>query len=218
MRATRVDRDLDRDARIVQANVFDDLTMEEIGLRYGVTRQRIHQILTRTDPTLTRLARRRRKARTKLRMFVRDTSAPVVGSCALCGKTFEASPRGRPRDRNVYCSPVHRQAYLALRYQLGDDDRRDDQRRALARNVIRSGVGGARERYARRVLAGTVGEGETSAVAGKRWIVPGSVAFHWAVRAYVLGWPVFERLPEPIRNQIRTHVDGPDPDEDGHAA
>lgn len=185
----------DRAARMVRAYVHDDLTLEQIGQRHGVTRERVRQIINKTDPTIYRLAKMRRKARTRHRRAMADGFSELR-HCRLCGGLFEAGGLHRR-----FCSPVHQAVHTQiLRYQI-DAEHRETHYVYVARWNAKS-EDPKRRTHGERVLAGEATR------RGKRWLVPGSLAFHWAVRAYVLDWPVWEQFHPDVQAQVRAHISG----------
>lgn len=187
----------ERADRMLRAYVNDDMTLEQIGQRHGVTRERVRQVLSKHDPTLYRLAKIRRRARTRLRNWVNAGSVARFGTCRICGDDFEMVD-----SKSVYCSPVHRQIWMLFRYQV-DDRMRATHRAAMAKWFLRNSEDQVQLRYAERVLAGTAEVGRR-----RRFIQVGSLNWHWALRAYVLDWPLFGMLHEDVQEQIRQHVAG----------
>lgn len=177
----------ERAERALVAYVRDDMTLEQIGRRYGVCRERIRQDCNRVDRTLYALARRRRKARQRLASLSGGAGYHGVGQCATCGENFT-----RSMSSQKYCSPTHYQVAIMLRYHT-DDRFWERHGRAVARWNLAHDHGS--KVGAENVLDGTVER-------RGRWLVEGSVAFHWCLRAYSLEWPIFDRLHPQIRQQI----------------
>lgn len=186
----------ERMERALVAYVCDDMTLEQIGKRFGVTREMIRLDLNKIDKTLYRLALRRRKARQNLRSFVNRGSFMFTMQCHVCGEDFEADNEFRR-----YCSPIHYQVAMMMRYQISDEYR-DMARISNAKSNIKSG------RKSQLAFAVNYLDGTSKEIG--RWIIPGSLSFHWAIRAYILGWPLFDKLSEPIQEQIREHVGSSD--------
>lgn len=182
----------DRRRRAMNAYVHDDMTMEQIAKRWGISRERVRQYLHREDPTLCALVKRRRAARTRLRKFVNEGRMTVRRDCRLCGESFEGA------SNRWFCSPIHYKAHVALRYHT-DERRHDQQTKANVEWQRSKGVGSAA--WQANYDAGTVNE-------RGRWLVPGSLNFHWALRAFACGWPVFEEMPGDIQAQIREYAAG----------
>jgi len=190
-----------RAERMVVAYVRDDMTLEEIA-RYhggGITRERVRQILNKTDRTLYRLAIRRRQARTRMRSVGSGHVSGGMGfyprDCPTCGLAFTAE-----NAMTMYCTPTHRQVALLLRYHT-DDSVRTRHREAIARHGVANGVGS-------QIFHDHVLNDPKAIVSKGRWLLPGSMTWHWAVRALALGWPIFEKLPPEIQAQIREAYDG----------
>lgn len=192
----------ERAERALVAFVRDDLTTEQISQRVGSSASQIRKDLRALDPTLYALAKRRRFARTRLRALERrihrrDNRPVVIRSCALCGEPFEVG------KAQAYCSPIHQAAAMSLRYQT-DPDHYEIHRKRIAdwtlRNADHEVVDDIRLRHAERVAAG-----EETKVHG-RWLIPGSLPFHWALRAYSGKWPIWERFHPDVQQQIREWV------------
>lgn len=179
---------------MLDAYVRDSMTLEEIGERHGVTRERVRQLISPLDPTLYKMEQLRRKGRTKLR--ARSKGSPVtIRECITCGKTFETT------NTSKCCCPVHRQVYNLLRYHV-DPKRHEHTRRNTAKFVLKSDASETQKRFAQRVLDGVELDEH-----GK-WMIPGSLAWHWALRAHALRWPIFDQLPGEIQQQIRETSEG----------
>jgi len=176
-----------RAERMLKAYIDDGLTITEIARRHGVTRQRVSQVLQRYDPTKYALAVDVRRRRDRALRALND-GVPKLVICRTCGELFESGPR------RVFCSPAHRLAYQCLQYHV-DDERRAAQLHAIARWTLDNSDDPRQVRSARRRLAG---ESEDHG----RWLVHGSLPFHWALRAHALQWPIFDELPPPIRQQV----------------
>lgn len=185
--------DTARAERMVSAYVNDDMTLEQIGRRYGVTRERVRQITSGLDRTMCLLVIRRRAARGRLRHLVNAGTPQIRTECPVCGSQFEGASNRR------YCSPVHQKVAVMLRYQT-DDSFRERQQIATARWVVKTKPDDdPRVRDAQRVINGTRTE-------RGRWMTPGSLQFHWALRACALGWPIFDAFHEDVQRQIREHL------------
>jgi hypothetical protein len=181
---------------MLRAYVDDDLTMEQIGARHDLTRERVRQILAAFDPTLVALAKRRRLARTRLRAFVATGTLPTRLECRLCGEGFIGDPH------STFCCNEHREIHLALRYQI-NPEYHDNFQRTMAHWRLRQDPG---DIYAHNVLAGTVGAAphpNGGGPVGHRWIVEGSQVHEWALAAYRNNWPVFEKFHPDVQAQIR---------------
>lgn len=158
---------------MLRAYVNDDLTLAQIGIYHGLSRERVRQILTKEDPTLYALAKRRRRGRTRLAVFVRNAEPPQ--SCRLCG-----GPAGT--NRTSFCGQAHVQGWFALRYQH-DTHYREGQRQR-SRDVATTNLGPEHPLWEH---------------AGMQ---PGSVAWHWGLRAVALGWPIIDRFRPEVRAQL----------------
>lgn len=193
----RRQKEQEQRARDMVAAYVDGRTLEEIGDVHGLTRERVRQIITRTDPTMQRLVMRRRGARARLLAFVNHGTLPVRRDCPTCGIGFEAP------IHQTFCSPLHRDIHFALRFQV-DEVRRQKQYEKVARWALEhpEKVTEYQLRHARRVLDGTVGE-EQGHRLGTRYLIPGSLPYHWALKAGALGWPLFDRFHPDVQEQVR---------------
>lgn len=176
------------EADMLNAYMTTDKTLQEIGDPYGVTRERVRQLLSSYDNTMYKLARERRKARTRLRRYVDYGDVQPRRECRLCGA---------PTNRKS-CSREHHDVYTNLRYHFADDDRRQSQQYAIAKHNLKAPhqVPDYQLRHSQRVF-----NGEETDYHG-RWLIVGSQNWQWAVRAYKLGWPVWNKLNPVIQQQI----------------
>ena len=180
-------RDPELGERMVRAYCYDGMTLQQIGTRHGISRERVRQYIVATDNTLYRLERMRRAARSRLERFVRDTKMTEVAHCRLCGEPFEVKD-----GRTAFCDNFHNKVWSTyFRFHV-DEDFHEKQRFLVTRKETN---------HYQNLLDGT-------AKTVGRWLVFGSTTWHWAVRAYYCRWPVFDEFPEQIRQQIIEH-EGP---------
>jgi hypothetical protein len=182
-----------RAERALVAFVRDDLPNTQIAERYGITGGTLGSDLRAIDPTLYLLAKRRRLARRRLQRFVDRGTVQCVHSCHLCGEAFTG-----PEYRR-YCSPVHQSAAMSLRFQTDEHFRVLHLGRVAKWHIANVEDNEVLVRHAKRRLAGTT---RTHG----RWLVPGSVPFHWALKAHALGWPIWDRFHPEVQQQIREWV------------
>lgn len=168
-------------ARRYEAMLRSEYSLSDIAREVGVTRQAVEQDVPKW---LTGLIRQRNQARRRLQEFVH------MRECRTCGALTS-----RPR----YCCTEHHEAMLSLRTHLpgiGEQHRRNaalsvlrhPERPSYARNAA----------LARQIVAGT------APPKNRRYMAPGSLADIAAREAYRNGWPIFNELPEEIRNRIIT--------------
>lgn len=170
----------------------DGQTLQEIANRHGVTREAVRLWSLAAPAWFKGLVEQRAAARRRLRYF--EAHSFVCGLCGL--RTTPAETGGR----SAFCSDEHRQAWMAIRSHLPghdekhrDADARVDLRRAAEQHPVRT----SQVEHARRLL----GDGDRPA-RNRAYLAPGSQADQAARAAYENGWPIFDLLPEPIRDRI----------------
>jgi hypothetical protein len=189
----------DRARRMLTAYVDDGLTLEQISKYHDVTRERVRQIVTAFDPGKYKVARMRRKARVLRERNIRiwKKQRALKRNCYVCGESFLRT------TSQVYCSEIHYKLFVLLRYQI-DDDFREMSQFSTARWFLKNGDV-RQKRYAINVLTRGVEDSDFHR-AGTRYMVSGSLVFHWAVRACVLGWPIFDQFHPDVQQQIKEYV------------
>lgn len=199
---------LERRRSAIHAYVHGDMTLDQISRRHGVSREMIRLDCNKEDRTLYLLAVRRRAARLHLDQFVngrrgkgRRTRLIFTKECVVCGEIFQTVG-----DLNTkYCSPMHQKIWTMFRYSI-DENFRENQKTATARTTLKHRFGDEiQQRYSQRVLDGTATN------KGQRWFCRGSLVYHWAIRAFVLGWPLFDMLPDVLQHQIREDLSNNEP-------
>lgn len=182
----------ERRRQIVDTWLASD-TLEEAGQKLGITRERVRQILDEElPPWYVKLHRQRQRARIRQRHFV--ATATIVGGapCVICGKL-------NSRPQLITCGHDCATKYAVLRVHIDDghlEGQRVRHRDAVARWQLEHGTDETQVRFARRWLA-------RESVTRGRWLVPGSQAHRYATEAYEKRWPIFDRLPAQIQQQIR---------------
>lgn len=187
------DRQPDRTAAMLQ-RYRDGLTLEAIAAEYGLTRERVRQLLTVHDEYHELRDARRDAARQAAAERARPPRP-----CRLCGTEFTPhAGLGR------YCCEDHRRMHHDLRYHLVDDSRRTDHLRSMAKTYLArpEHYGPERVRWAERTLAGLTTD------RGRRWVVEGSKAHLAATEAYRKGWAIFGRLHPDLQARIRAENPG----------
>lgn len=182
----------ERDREICRRYYFGEETLEQIGDSYGMTRERIRQIVSR-DTVLRNLHQRILYSRMRRREWLREKPNKLT-FCKLCGE--EA-------DGRVYCCNRHRDVYLnILRYHLSENHRQR-QKISFANWCIRNPdkVNSEQLRYSMKII-----NGEETDEHG-RWMIEKSAAFRWAVIAYQKRWPVFEQFHEQVQDQIKEYAE-----------
>jgi hypothetical protein len=145
-----------RDVEILRLYRDKGLTLEQVGGRYGLTRERVRQIVARLDPqakaTRTRI----------LAEHERDRRLAEAHPCRVCGKPVL---RGR---RAQTCSPKCAEDWRVVRYQLDPEHHRrfrQVQARSILRNPRKHPPG--QLSWARAILTG-------NAAPNRRFVVEGS--------------------------------------------
>lgn len=196
-----------QDARrreIVRHVLDEDVTLEVAGARFGLTRERVRQILEDEDPVAYHLLQDVRKRRTASRARLETLDAKLRHELALadvdcptCGTRHAAVRSGNGNRR--FCRPRCQEIYnQTLRYHReGEADKHLRSISAwVSRNAEKWSDGGRRDyqvRYANRVLAGeTAPIGEVHG----RWFVAGSAVEAAALEAWAGDWPILGELAE----------------------
>lgn len=175
---------------------LDGLTLSQVGERFGVTRQRAQQVLSE-DRALYALGKRRNAGRRRRHESTRTRKRSLT-RCRTCGADF----LGGLAERS--CGATCAKVWLLLRHALEDSVTSDQHARhrvAIARHALKASRDPVRVRYAMRVLEG-------SAETRGRWLVEGGLAYHWALRAVALGWPIAELLCQDVQEQLRARHGG----------
>lgn len=171
-----------------------DLTLEDVGQKYGVTRERVRQICNIVD---SERYKERKDAKKRLKVTLKEPKPRRF--CKVCG--VELAP-----DRTVYCSYPHYEiGTLHLRYHI-DEEYRFRQRGYAARWILENQehftdddrYRDQQVRHAARVLDITVDTEDHG-----RWLTKGSKAMMAALECYRNNWPLFDLLPEQIQEQVK---------------
>lgn len=162
----------------------DGLTYEEIAVQYGLTRERARQILVaHYGKGLMGLVRRRRVARARHRDYL-DTNWTT---CFVCGAVYR---RMVPQGKVWTACPEHSPYAPALRL-IVDPVRHEKHRKIMA--VHHPAERSWREAHpGRRVF---------------RWAIPGSANHAILTAAYANGWPIVDRLPATIVEQLAAEAE-----------
>ena len=160
----RVKVDPDSHDEIERLYSIEGLTLQEIGDRYGVTRERIRQILPRGASDAKRVRRHDRK-RTNRFLAACQRALDMDLKCKTCGgwvlRTTTTGP-WPPMNCSVECS----RAYLVLRHL----DDHEGHRREMARTLL-----GSPEKYEQSQLDWAEAMlGPNPPPPNRRYLVPGS--------------------------------------------
>lgn len=189
-RRLREQAEVDKRHAEIRDYLFSDplLTLEDVGEKFGITRERVRQIASKDIGRYGQRFAERRRIRAEAR-------AKPPRFCAVCNAEV---PPGKVR----FCSEEHRQVMTALRYHV-DPDRREAQKVAVAKWVLRAAAEGHPKVDERQVaFADRVLDPEVELEVHGRWFTQGSQPLEYAVEAYEKGWPIFEKLPEPLQKQV----------------
>lgn len=181
---------------------MEGVALADIGARNGITRERVRQITEQVAP-----AKPWDAAKLSWRID-RDTIEAIRDQgdvpCPVC-------PDGRVplRSNRRYCRDRCREVHETLAWHI-DEGRRESNRRAMARWVLSKGdEQTASERaHARRVLAGEGPEDPN-----RRRFHENSETFRVALEAHRDGWPIAQRLPAVLRDQLDAHLERDDTSE-----
>jgi len=162
----------------------EGLTYAEIGERFGVTRERVRQILLQWyGHGLMELVRYRRRARARLRGFVNDDDKKPRRTCFVCGDVC----LGSGRETQYPACSEHARFQSRVRLMCDDD------RHAQHQELIRRTEGRRAPTY----------DGEIwSKRTRRRWLNVGSELHALCTEAYAEEWPLLDRLPEEILQQL----------------
>lgn len=169
---------------MVIAYVDQGMTLEEIGAEVDVSREWVRQVINQLSPGLTSRVVAERKNRRALENL-------TISKCGFCGTMFA-------EDKKTCSQRCYEQREL-LRYHFSEKYR-SSSRRAIARWRLKNEDYGTTDReHHVRVLADP-----DDVDSQGRWLVRGSKAHTAAVEAFRRGGSVFEELPAPIQDQVRT--------------
>lgn len=167
-------------------------SLQAVAVQLGVTRELVRQCRNRALPGwLISLHKQRISARTRQRHWIETGVPHQLVDCRICGRSFDIAATDT-RKRNS-CGPACYRVYVLLRSHLPENLERH--RHYTARWALANSPNPVQRRSAQRVLDGTAGS-------HGRWLVPGSEAHQAAIAAHESGWPVFDLLPEQIRQQV----------------
>lgn len=141
------------------------------------------RLLTRHDQAVPWLARVEKEALERVAQAAKRNGK----LCVTCER-----PMGPHESRRRYHAGDCERVGKALRYHVDDDSRQATQARKH-RHTIRTQPGTPQAEAAQRALDSPTPQRE-------RNLHRGSAAWHAAIDAYRQGWPIFDRLPERIRD------------------
>lgn len=144
----------DRNATIVADYLHGD-SLERVGRRYGITRERVRQIVTAAQPDEgirkqgRRAVRDARRAQHEADHLARINAATEFRLCFVCWCVFRTDDERKLHARVPTCSPICRDLYFRTRHLID----REAWLRQFAKSALKRDVYGARG-WAERTLAG----------------------------------------------------------------
>jgi transposase len=184
--------------------LFEDpfRTLEEVGAKFGLTRERVRQIAQDDFPGLYEVRKTKRR---ELRQKAKDDAKAALPErfCKTCGVKINSTNQAR-----AYCCNEHREIRLALRYHL-EPELRAHHKTLVAKWLLNAAEEGRPDisetqiGYAQRVL-----DPELSTQDRGRWLTFGSKNRVYALEAYEKNWPIFADLPEQIQEQVKRIHEG----------
>lgn len=139
--------------------------LRTVAADYGLTGERIRQIVISLDPQVIRLGqavRRERQvvlaeAREQVKLASRQRLLTTLPPCVVCWGPMQRPSRGAAKGRvpqgRTTCSPRCRELWYQLRYHL-DPDLKEQHRLTIARRALQVGRPG-QQAWATNLLAGT---------------------------------------------------------------
>lgn len=122
---TRIPKETAKQRAADMLALYKTMTLQEIGDKYGVTRERVRQIITEADKDGAKATKLARFAQRHAEIIKRDTRL-----CVTCGKTFTAKD--------------HKQKHCSRKCGCGTKPRIDEQKHRDALAARENGIGWAR--------------------------------------------------------------------------
>ena len=168
-------RKIDADPKVLAARWEAGESLESIAGEFGVTRERVRQLIFEYDPTLRDRVRERKQAKAHAKEMRRLNAQLQANArhairydlkCVVCGcwvlKTTSAT------EGNLTCGPEHSKAWPVIRYFEEHGGGYDRHREMIARSILnRPDAPEHRKEHARAVLRGEMPP-------NRRFFVPGS--------------------------------------------
>ena len=169
----------------------DGMTMAEIGKKYNLSRQRVHQCL---DLVIDKDSKR---AAYKARVDANRKPAKerVLVACCVCGVESYSM---RVTARHPLCSAHNHPSVRGGLMRLVSADRWSQQRESVNRWKERTDAATGKQKPEK------VG---FSSAAGRRWLNKGSKTYLEVKRGVIENWPIVDVLPQEIYAQIKNNLD-----------
>ena len=176
----------ERDENVFNLYVFYGFNLVDISKKYKITRQRVHQILHKTEAQskVVKNVIANRIEETRLKKI------PNKKECYVCGKDFQPYS-----GMQLSCSKLHGKIHKALKYQTSNKHR-SIVRKSIAKSRLKKEPN---DTWSKNVLNNTV-------VTRQRFIKENTITFNCAVSSFILGWPIFDKFDQDIKDQIRTYA------------
>lgn len=136
MASTQTRNDTDRVEKM-KALLMEGISYREVGRKFGITHERVRQLVTEDDPRfLEKVARTKEKLKTrKTEQRERDRIKELEarrGNCRICDQKIPAS-----RPAKYTCKPEHQQIWNKIRFHI-DPELRLQHREAQATTILNS--------------------------------------------------------------------------------
>lgn len=178
-----------RDQNIASAYATGDVTLQELADKYGISRERVRQIVAKQDPTMPARVMDKRKQRRRASDTEDEVDAMIAAAkhgayCVMCGQLVTRRYNYPGNDRGGFaltCSPECAEDYPVVR-DLIDEKRARARREAHANTVLANpkGYSDSQVRWAKRWKRGT------AEMRTKSWFLPGSererIAEKWGLK------------------------------------
>lgn len=175
----------------------DDRTLEDAGDKFGITRERVRQIIAKDRPGLYEQRKQRKMGRKDVRKAEAAKKHAETHRCKVCDV-------GLTTDRWSYCSQEHYDMGVAFRYHI-DPEQREKHKLAVARWMAENPtkVNKWQHESALRMLDPTYEVNERG-----RWFSQGSGNLEKAIIMYENGYKMFDLLPDQLQEQVKRVVEG----------
>ncbi len=139
------------------ASILEGKTLQEVSEEFGVTRERIRQIVTAQDPQAVKKSNAlRRERRQEQRLRQREADLATNPECAICWGPILRKLVGPRGGKYPTCSPSCARLREIVQYHLWDDVKLTHQRSMAKWHLAHPDKStGASLSYSIRVLAGT---------------------------------------------------------------
>ena len=169
----------------------DGMTMAEIGEKYNLSRQRVHQCIDSVVDKDTKRAAY--KARVDANR--KPPKERILVACCVCGvESYEM----RIAAKHSFCRAHNHPSVRGSLLRLISADRWELQRESMNRWKKRTDAASGNKKSEK------VG---FSPAAGRRWLNKGSKTYSVVEQAVIEQWPIVDVLPQEILAQIKKNLD-----------